>query len=185
MDNRKVDVRRFEEMSGTELRTAVLAIRDSLSDRADCNTWLGVAQLAGGKARENLDISFAEAAIAAYSRIYALPEVSVESIENSEMLLRAYMIKNLGPIAGHPVLDPNILVKWFHSRLVVSDEEAKAAIRRWAEDRGKIFLDEGDTVLTLRRIKSRLNVIRCIANLEAVQADPVLQDWLRIRTNLP
>jgi hypothetical protein len=147
--------------------------------------WLNFAERADGNFRY-LDnpcqdgILWSEISLTAYEQALKVDESSGRrnSYENSMMLLRAHMITHCGIVPGHRVLDPQIIQRWFFERLPMTRLEATEKALHWRN----LPLTE---IQLLRDIKHRLWVIQRLLEHGILTDDTELQEWARIRDDLP
>lgn len=121
---------------------------------------------------------------------------SRDSFKLSSMMLRAFMIKKNGVVAGDPILDADQIINWFLTKLDVSYDEALIKATAWREFFQRGFKDssgnkkelhdiEVKEILKLRLIKNRLAVIEALAESDQFQPNEELSAWLSLRDKLP
>ena len=116
-----------------------------------------------------------------------------ESIDCKAMMLRAKLIAATGSRMGHAILGKEIIVRRFTGDLDLSPEMAIAkAMSIWPEIReAKESSDQaliervGEGMRSLRRIKNRLNVLKLLAECGEMANEPVVNEWLKVREQLP
>jgi len=144
--------------------------------------WLGLAELAASKARAQLDLEWADIALAIYEPLARKMDRQSrkESLMYSAMNLRAFLITRLGATEGQPILDPQAIVNWFFDNLATSFDQASTDAAHWRT------LDI-QRVRELRWIKNRLAPIKLLMDSGTCPRDscPELNRWLRIRSQLP
>jgi hypothetical protein len=109
------------------------------------------------------------------------------------MQLRSWFIAKMGSRPNHRVLDKEIILRWVMEGLDISVQTAKdKAALIWKdvarvkgstnpEDRQRVH----DDLRQLRRIKHRLNVVKVLADCGELPNDPILNEWLETREQLP
>lgn len=109
------------------------------------------------------------------------------------MRLRSWFIAKMGSRPNHRVLGKEIILHWAMEGLDISVQTAKEkAALIWKdvarvkdssnpEDRQRVH----DDLRKLRRIKHRLYVVKVLADCGELPNDPVLNEWLGIREQLP
>ena len=109
------------------------------------------------------------------------------------MQLRSSFIAKMGSRPNHLVLDKEIILRWVMDGLDISVQTAKQkAALIWKdvarvkgssnpEDKQRVH----DDLRQLRLIKHRLNVVQLLADCGELPNDPVLNEWLEIREQLP
>ncbi|MDX2213605.1 MAG: hypothetical protein SFY66_09970 [Oculatellaceae cyanobacterium bins.114] len=165
--------------------------------------WLGLAEAIAFKARNEINSDMGESnlicAEVATSIYDFLAECEIdsaikESLLNSSMMLRTYMIRKFGVIPNDPVLDPEVINNWFfnHSEQY---ESVQKQILKWKEsvllsprnnDLAKIF-DEFpiENIQRLRCIKTRLRVLKYLYEDEHLKPSEEISKWLAIHQDLP
>lgn len=151
--------------------------------------WQVVAEVADMRAhgrRPDEDLAWARVATWIYehplAREAAPADASIrESIESAAMLLRADMIRRLGPIAGDPVLDPDTIVRWFVDRLPLSRQQASEQAACWRATRSL----SSAQLRTLTFLKERLRVLGAVAEARGVVLSDEVEAWLELRERLP
>lgn len=150
-----------------------------------------ILQHVGGRAKDEQSLAWAEVAIRA---LELEARNNHDGFSDLEMLramnLRAYLIARMGSRPDHFVLDQAIILGWVKEILTLPVETAteKAAwFRKHREaegapkDRKQLF----DTARELLRIKHRLGVVRVLADAGKLAGDTSLDEWLRLREQLP
>ncbi|MEG4230427.1 hypothetical protein QUA35_30185 [Microcoleus sp. N9_B2] len=150
--------------------------------------WLLLADAASAKARKGenssglFDRTWAEVAIAIYDRKADEADRkkpgSGESFTISSMMLRAAGIGKLGVIYEHPVLDVNLILKWFWDNIKESREDVEKKAANWKT----LPIAE---IRELRQLKNRLKVIAALADTDKCVLDEELSTWLSVREKLP
>ncbi|MCP3104938.1 hypothetical protein LZ198_39340 [Myxococcus sp. K15C18031901] len=97
----------------------------------------------------------------------------------SAMNLHAWMIGERGPRTGNPVLDPDIIVRWFHR---VAQMPLHEAARLCAMEPRDLPTER---LRALRDIKSALDVLEGLAQTPRIRDDVELQAWLELREHMP
>jgi hypothetical protein len=124
-------------------------------------------------------IDWAQASLAAYEALLRrVSSVEQHAVEYSSMMLRAYLIDQLGAAEGHPLLDPIVIEKWFASRAEYSLEEAGRKAQQWQST-------DQQSILALRNIKTRLNVIEVLFPKGVFKSGKLLGQWLNLKLRLP
>jgi hypothetical protein len=111
-----------------------------------------------------------------------------ESALLEAMRLRAWFISKMGSRPGHPILDKEIILRWFTAELkfsldVAKDKAAKAREKfvtamKFPTPENKQLAVE---LLDLRRIKHRLTIVKTLAECGELPGDSPLNEWLKIR----
>jgi hypothetical protein len=132
-------------------------------------------------------LAWARVAIAAYDLLAARAAANAHfqtSHECAAMRVRVSRITALGPAAGDPVLDPSRVVRWFFDRLSLTPDEA---VERTAwfmhasdEERRRAYRANREWHLEAYRVRQRLQIIRSLVDLHAIQPQPDLQAWLAL-----
>ena len=133
----------------------------------------------GPRYYERPDLEWGRVAISVYH--YAMGQVDPLarlSLEESMMNLRGYLIIYYGCLAGDPVLDLHQIIAWFFERLHLSLEEAEAEI---ADLQTLDIYELG----RLRDIKTRLSILRFLADQGLFTPDDELKRWLALQQKLP
>jgi len=139
--------------------------------------WQDVAEFASSRAvcDSRLDakeaIEWATVAVLVFDRLTEVCQVNSAHYEFDGMSLRAGMVRDYGPEAGHPVLDPALVENWFFRRLKVSLEEAVALWANVAQLPTEVFL-------RLASLKDRLRVIRPVFLKGLIRRKDDLAKWL-------
>jgi hypothetical protein len=121
------------------------------------------------------------------------PTVVQESIDCKAMMLRAKLIAAIGSRMGHAILGKETLVRWHTDDLGISPDMAiVSAMSIWPELReakesgDQARIDRvGEEMRSLRRIKNRLNVLKLLAECGEMANEPVVNEWLNVREQLP
>jgi hypothetical protein len=143
--------------------------------------WELFASTAAARAREERSLPWAHIALVVYGVLAERASADEKhSLMLSAMNLRGWLIVELGPREGDPVLDPETIVAWFQSLATMPIEEA--ARRVSSEDWRTMPIE---TLLKLRYIKSALNVVTLISGTGVVPRHPELENWLQLRPKLP
>jgi hypothetical protein len=133
----------------------------------------------GPRAYERPDLEWGQVAISVYS--YAQNKVDPLDrplLEASMMYLRAYLITFYGDVAGDPVLDLHQIIDWFFECLHLSLDEAEAEIAHLPA------LDIYE-LGRLRDIKTRLSILRFLADRELFSPNDELERWFALQQKLP
>lgn len=140
--------------------------------------WHGLAEAAARTARTEMDLEWAEVADRLYTHWGSTRDASaMESGRRSAMFLRAWMIRQFGPVPGDPVLDLQALARLFEDGLSLSIAEACALAGDW-QALGV------ESIIALRRIKDRLKPFELLDS-DLMKEIPRVRDWLAIRHLLP
>lgn len=141
---------------------------------------IGIESGASSKAHSENSLKWAEIAAKA-AELYAVQGTGEHraAVLHNAMSLRAWFISKLGPLSGHPVLDPEIIVRWFEkeTKYSLSTVEEKSARLRAT----RLSDNDLDELVTLRNIKGRVTVLRVLAHAGALSNHPELQKWLDVR----
>ncbi len=140
--------------------------------------WHGLAEAVVRKSRIEMDTDWAATAIRVYEHWASLMGgTAYESSRLSTMFLRAFFIKHLGPEAGDPVRDIQLLVAAFEDGLIYSIREAEELTVGWEKlEIGKIR--------ELRLIKDRLAPFKLL-DIQLLDLFPHIKEWLAMRDRLP
>lgn len=160
---------------------SVLSCRERLPK--DFN-WRLLAENSAHLARWSDDVEWARVGIRVYDWLHSLDPHH----NDSSMTLRAYFIERLGGVSNDPLLDPNVILRWFYENLPMSFVEAEQGIPKCTETIAKGNIQGPDDLQLcreLRQIKNKLNIIALLVESEAVCPDNELQKWLEIRTKIP
>ncbi|KAM3097425.1 hypothetical protein ACKFKF_20220 [Phormidesmis sp. 146-12] len=131
-------------------------------------------------------LKWAEVAVSVYEKLAQTTGVpDNESFLNSAMVLRLGMIRQLGSVVGHPILDIQTVVNWALNNL--SYLEVRKQAERWSEHQNErgYLLNHLNEIRQLRRIKTRLNTLAFLYEGHIVQPTPELCAWLELRRSLP
>ena len=148
--------------------------------------WLGLAEATASNAtsavnegEEASGLAWARLAVLIYQRLIDRADaISQESLINSLMMLRVFMINKFDSIVDDPILDAHQVVRWFYDSLPMTLEQAVTKSASWKQmDRKEI--------LELRRIKSRLAIIAQLPPAIQSEFGQGLKDWFAVRKNLP
>ena len=138
---------------------------------------------AASKAHSESSIRWAEIAVRA-AELLALEnrgEHRAHALRKA-MSLRAWFISKRGAEADHPILDPQIVVRWFknEAEYPLSAVEEKSLRLRAT----KLSAKDQDELIKLRNIKGRIGVLRTLADAGELPPDPELQEWLNMRDRI-
>lgn len=161
---------------------SVLSSKERLPQRFN---WLLLAEHAAHMARWCDDLEWARVGTRVYDWLH---RADLDGSDLSSMNLRVYFIKKRGGVSGDPLLDPNVILKWFYESLPLSFAEAQLGIPKCKETiaTGNIKGPEDlQLCRELRLIKNKLNVMALLFESDAIRPDEELSKWLEIRTNLP
>jgi hypothetical protein len=109
------------------------------------------------------------------------------------MQLRSWFISKMGSRSDHLVLDKEIVLRWVTEGLTLSVQAARDKAARIGERLARVkdssdpkeMQRVGDDLRQLRRIKHCLNVAKVLVDCGEHVSDPVLDEWLEIREQLP
>jgi hypothetical protein len=119
--------------------------------------------------------------------------IAREQSRLNAMRMRSWAIAKAGSRAGDPTLDKEIVISWASEALTPPVETvrkkarelwgnlAKARSSKNPEDLQQV----GSDLSKLRWIKHRLTVIKVLADCGELPADSTLNEWLKIREELP
>jgi hypothetical protein len=155
---------------------------------------LVIFQYAAPLAKDQDSLDWGEVAI----RAAELEALNRSGTEREDALLRAmqlrsWFIAKMGSRPNHRVLDKEIILHWVMEGVDISVQTAKdKAALIWKdvarvkgssnpEDRQRVH----DDLRQLRRIKHRLNVVKVLADCGELPNDPILNEWLEVREQLP
>ncbi|AFZ10491.1 MULTISPECIES: hypothetical protein [Oscillatoriales] len=166
--------------------------------------WLGLAETAAFKASDlaskseeyrQSSLIWAQIAVLVYNFLArnrsngAIRESLIESLMN----LRLYMILQLGARVDDPVLDPALIISCFFENLEFSYEDTLAKASVWK----KLFRDnipeaisqklesDMEELRSLKKLKLRLGIIKTLLENNRIAPNQVLQAWVSIWENLP
>lgn len=133
-------------------------------------------------ATETRSLSWARVSLRVYGALTGCsPEEPTDSLLYSAMNLRAWMIRELGPRAGDPVLDPEAIVDYARQAICESFEEAAGF-----NPSRDLRVENIDKIRRLRKIKNALKPLEFIAETtDVLEKHPDLSRWLQLRSNLP
>ena len=145
-------------------------------------------------AKDQKNLAWAEVAVRA-AEIEARYCSGVER-ENAllwAMNLRSWFICRMGSRSDHFVLDKSVILDWVIEGLKLPMQTAKAksaALNEKLAGSESLSSPEerkrtADDLRELRRIKQRLNVAKVLADCGELASDPVINEWLKIRGQLP
>lgn len=146
---------------------------------ADFN-WLGMAEVAAMNAREELNLTWATIAIRIYEYLAngATSEMDTLSSRLSAMMLRIFMILQLGAQKGDIILDPDHLVHNFYTYVTLSQEQVEESIAL-GTTRSR------EQTLELRHIKNYLSALNLLAAQGMLRSYPDLESWFLLIPLLP
>jgi len=160
---------------------SVLSNREELPKDFNC---LLLAEYAGQLARRSDDLEWARVSTRVYDWLH---RVDLDG-NDSSMALRVYFINKRGSVSGDPLLDPNVILRWFYENLPISFTEAELGIPKCKETIAKGNI-KGPDVLQLcrelRNIKNKLTIINWMVERDTLHPDEDLSKWLDIRVTLP
>jgi hypothetical protein len=165
--------------------------------------WLGLAEAAAFKARKEINpklktpnLVCAEVATTIYDFLAnrEINSATKESFWQSSMMLRAYMIRRFGVVSHDPVLDVEKITSWFLDGLD-QYQDVQAQISEWREA-FTAYQQSVDQVQNLenfpleklqqlRRIKTRLGVLKFLYEDVRIKPTEEISKWLAIRKHLP
>lgn len=169
------------------------------SELIDFN-WLGLAEVTSFRAINNLQLNqklialkWAKISIRIYDSLSISNHESCESFCLSSMTLRANFILEMGALENDMVLDPQKIIDWFQESAVLSHNEAvdkatklrgqlsqEIAKKKSPEDFKSIIRES----LELRKIKTRLGVIKILNDSPNVTLPSNVEKWLSIQAEL-
>lgn len=155
-------------------------LQSELSAPPDFN-WLGLAEMFTTRVTANpsrTGLQWAYLAVRVYDHLLETTDAQ-ESLGNSQMMVRAYMINHLGSLAKDPVLDSNILMHWFFQQLTISFADAVQQLDEWPKRRI-------EWIRNLRQIKNRLSILMPLYQKgQLTTTDGELSKWFSIYSKLP
>ncbi len=103
------------------------------------------------------------------------------------MLLKTYLIRELGNVPGDPVLDSDLLRRWFFDNLTMSREDALNQAQKWQDKLISKTVNRSDlkTTLVLRQLRQRLSLLASLVESGQLRSDAEIAGWLAIRSYLP
>ncbi len=99
-------------------------------------------------------------------------------IELSDMMLRAFLIKQFGPAKDHQLLDSGKIIAWFFENLSFTFEEAQTLS-------GQLSQLTQAKIIELRQIRNRLSVVSMLTANNCWQPSEELVCWLSLKKKLP
>lgn len=146
---------------------------------------LGLAEGAAHRARQELSLEWAAIATQAYETFQSKTN-EVTSAPEKAMRLRAWFICRLGPSPHNRVLDIDVILRWFRDSQRFSMEEVLHKISEWHQP-GRPLAERLplNDVKELLYLKSRLSVIKLLADGGFLDSEPELQQWLKLQERLP
>jgi hypothetical protein len=166
-----------------------------------------ILEVAEYRAANECSVDWAEIAVRAANLSAAANPKRRHSYLYRAMLLRTQFITRLGSEAGHPVLDADVVVRWFFEELKFSPAEAKQRSERWKDHRFQqefaTELENHDSsesgadaetphiketlneLLDLQLLKYRLKLLRRLAESGELPPDPANMEWLQTAKFLP
>src|SRR5579859_5378420 len=173
------------QLGPSELREWLTDVWNGPRDPKEFN-WLGLAEAtalsatsAVRKGDSESGLAWARLAVLIYQHLIdRAGAASQESLTNSMMMLRVFMINKLGSIAGDPILDAHQVVRWFFDSLPLTTEQVVTKSKSW----NQLDLKE---ILELRRIKSRICIIAHLSPDIRSEFEKELEAWLAVQKNLP
>jgi hypothetical protein len=150
------------------------------------NEMIMIRELAGWNAVQVDSIEWASIAIRAHE-LGALEQGGIyrDSALNDAMRIRSIFIAKLGSRPNDPILDKEIIFRWFAAELKLSMEEVRKMLQRLNDpppvNLSRLTLDE---IRALRYLKHRLGVIQSLADCGELPEDSHLHQWLKIRGQL-
>lgn len=149
------------------------------------NSMIGILDGAASMAHFHSSRDWAGIAIRA-AELMARAEKDRDFALQRAMEIRASFIAKLGSREGDPVLDSNIIVRWFKAETRVSIEVAEERSVAWRNSplpaQERLPLNQ---LRELRAIRHRVKVLRIVSEGDALPDDPMLTKWLRIGNLLP
>lgn len=105
------------------------------------------------------------------------------------MALRAWFISKMGSTPGDPILDRDVIVRWFRAETEFPLDIALEKSGRWKKTKLKELpentpADVRAELIKLRHIKGRISILRTLADCGQLPDDADLKDWLAARDQL-
>lgn len=154
------------------------------------HSMIGIEAGALSKARTDKSLEWADIAIRA-AALHALENAGQHraSAQWRAMALRAWFISKMGAQPGHPILDPDVILRWFREEAEFPLEAAKQKSARWKKTKLRdLSPDESpevrDELIRLRNLKGRISILRTLADCGALPPDADLAAWLAARNEL-
>lgn len=170
----------------------VLAWTKSIVHSYGCSShefnWLGLAELASFRAKQEFDLVWAEVATVIFECLSRHGDQATRhSYMLSAMMLRAFLIAKKGTDSNNEVLDSSLVVAWFLDNAEFSLQEATQLIAWWDCDNIEKFVNAygRDKLTKLRRIKQRLYVLTLLPQDEVAKFDSRLVDWIALKEKMP
>ncbi len=146
----------------------------------------GIGQAASHRARREDDLEWANIAVRVYELSSRAGDSERDSVLRKAMNLRAWFICKRGSTPGDPVLDRDIILRWFYKELRYSFDEVLRLIAAWKQTglplSERLALND---LRELRAIKNRLDPVRQLFDCGGSPDDSDLQRWLDVRDQLP
>jgi len=135
---------------------------------------------------EESSLKWAELAISVEAMLAKSPEEYIaHACEMTAMTLRAKMICKFGYVAGHSVLDSDLIFKWFYEKVPFSSAEMIEREQKWwqlnNEERVRILKDNPAEELKTTYLKNRLTVIDILEKCGRIPISNDLIEWLKAR----
>ncbi|AGA27610.1 hypothetical protein [Singulisphaera acidiphila] len=142
--------------------------------------WLLVAEVSATKANINYCkdpadvLAWATASIMIYERFAGRDGARFsEHFDLSALGVRANAIYDFGPVSGHFVLDPNILVDRFFSQIDLTLEQAATTISQLAD----LPIEQ---CFQLYKLRERCEIIRGVLSKNLLPRAEELSEWQRL-----
>ena len=176
----------LSDSSAQEIQQWIKNVREGREHVSKNFNWLGLAEAAtfNSYAREkspsslpNLD--WAKVAVEAYHHLIEISQPSERfRFEHSIMLLRAYLLAHLGPRENEELLQVNPVVDWIFQDIDMPYDEVQRRAEIWTT------LSKPE-MLQLRRIKTRLSILRLMRDHGLLQERQGFDAWLSLWKQLP
>ena len=168
-----------------------------------------ILEVAEYRASDEASLEWAEIAIRTANLAAAANPTRRHSYVYRAMLVRTLFITRIGAQPGHMILDPAVVIEWFHAELKFSPAEARRRSERWKDSHfQQEFASEleahntstnGDgaahetphiseilnELLDLQLLKYRLQLLRRLAECGELPATPATTEWLQTARHLP
>lgn len=153
--------------------------------------WLGLADRAAFKARQlgnfnKNNLIWAKIAVEIYEKL-ARDNGGQECLQRSAMMLKTYLIIQVGSDVDPDFLNVARIVDWFFDNLKITYDEVLKRIEYWQKSAKSTeeMPDYVNNLRLLRKIKTRLKVIALLADYNKISINQELNNWLSLMEKLP
>ena len=172
------------------------------SDLSEDWNWVALSELVSLKVTTNinsfnnaLSLRWAQVGILIYDYLADKDNELKEILEFSSMRLRVQIISSIGHTESNQVLDAEYIFKWFRNSLKLSIYEVVAKSQEASLTFGLLnesvpgmeadMKNKLSEILELRRIKTRINLIKVLSESNKVKIPADIIEWLSLREKLP